>query len=353
MESYITSHLVSVGTQIEPIKRIQIMDADTWEVFIEEWLDTKKSDYINIDRQGGAGDMGRDVIAYISDPKELPDGYKWDCYQCKHYTNSLYPANAWVEIGKIIYYTFKEEYPVPTNYYFVAPLGVGTSLANILNNPKKLKSGLIANWDKYCKDKITKTESVALEGDLLKYFDDFDFKIFDKVLPKKIVEEHKRHANHLLRFGGGLPLRNSTVNIPPIDHDSNLRYIDQLIKAYNSDSQSQIQNISLVKDTKYEGHFERARQSFYSAEELKAFTRDNLPVEAYEQFQNNIMESIINIAEDDFDNNGFKKVKATEDRACVTTVDSNAIKDVCQNADKKGVCHQLVNDEQISWIDDE
>ena len=112
MKHNITAHQVLVGTQIEPIQRIQIMSADDWEVLVEEWLEIKQSNYIKIERLGGAGDMGRDVVAYIDNPKDNPDSYNWDCYQCKHYANSLAPSNIWVEFGKLLYYTFNNEFPV-------------------------------------------------------------------------------------------------------------------------------------------------------------------------------------------------------------------------------------------------
>jgi hypothetical protein len=44
-----------------------------------------------------------------------------------------------VEFGKIIYFSFLGEYPIPQNYYFVAPKDCGTKLSNLLNEPDKLK----------------------------------------------------------------------------------------------------------------------------------------------------------------------------------------------------------------------
>ncbi len=352
MDDYITAHQVSVGTQIEPIQRIKVMSSDEWETLIEEWLETKNDTYLKIEKLGGAGDMGRDVIAYINNPKAHPTSYQWDCYQCKHYSKSLAPSQIWVELGKIIYYTFKKEYPAPKHYYFVAPQSVGTSLSNLLDNPQKLKLSLKNNWEKYCKNEIC-NKSIKLSDLLLKYFDNFDFSIFDKKLPKNIVNEHKNHPNHLLRFGGGLPNRNISVSIPPLTQESNLRYINQLTKAYNSDSPSNIEKAGSIIGSKYENHFQRSRKSFYSAEELRVFTRDNLPIEIYEKFKDDIFDSVINIAEESFDSNGFNKLKAVENQASQTTIESNPIREVCQTIDKKGVCHQLVNEKQLTWVDDE
>jgi len=158
----ITAQNISVGKQIEPLKRVFLFSADEYEEFIEEWLDTKKEKYFKIEKNAGAGDMGRDIIAYIEDPKNNPIKYKWDCYQCKHYNNPLMPSDVWVEFAKIIYYTFTKEYPVPEKYYFVPPKGVGTTLSALLSNHLKLKIELQKNWDKYCKCNITTKQHIEL-----------------------------------------------------------------------------------------------------------------------------------------------------------------------------------------------
>lgn len=349
---HITAQNVSVGKQIEPLKRVYLFSADEYEEFIEEWLDTKKHKYIRIEKNAGAGDMGRDVIAYIEDPKVNPKNYKWDCYQCKHYNSPLVPSDIWVEFGKILFYTFEKEFPVPEKYYFVPPKGVGTTLATLLCNSSKLKAELQRNWDKYCSNKITKTKKIELSKDFLTYFDKFDFSIFDKIPPKQVIEQHISHKNHLLRFGGGLPDRKGVAKIPEVDSGKDLRYINQLTLAYNSDSQDDIKTVKdIEKHDKYNPHFHRARKSFYNAEELRSFTRDNLPPEVFDEFQEEVFQSVVNTAEEDFDN-AFTKVKNVENEAVKTPIESNPLRDVCNTIDKKGVCHQLVNKEIISWISD-
>jgi hypothetical protein len=73
----------------------------------------------------------------------------------------------WVEIGKMVYYTFRGEFTVPKNYYFAASKGVGLSLQKLLADPAKLNKGLIDNWDSHCKSKITETDDILLEVKLL------------------------------------------------------------------------------------------------------------------------------------------------------------------------------------------
>lgn len=350
MNEYITAQQIAIGKPILPIDRIKLMSPDEWEAIIEEWLETtQKYDSYNIERLGGSGDMGIDVIAYITSPKDDPKNYEWDCYQCKRYDKPLNPSGMWIEFGKIIYYSYISEFPVPKSYYLVGTHGIGTSLKKYLIDSSKLKSELLKQWDSKCKNNISDTTSIPLEGAFLDYFKKFDFKIFNKVEPKIVVEGHKKHQNHLLRFGGGLPSRQN-LPIPDIEADKELRYIKQLVKAYDSDSDSQITEVSEISKP-YERHFTDSRKSFYRAEELRVLTRDNLP-EVFESLKEEIFDGIINTAENKHDN-GYIKVKAVEDKSVELKLESNPLREACQTMDKKGICHHLVNDYKISWIEDE
>ena len=349
MNEYITAEQIASGKLIDPIQRIKLMPPDEWEILIEEWLDAK-GEYISVEQIGRAGDMGRDVIAYIEDSKDNPN-YKWDCYQCKHYDKPLAPSNIWSEFGKLLYYTFKKKFPIPQKYYFVAPLGIGSSLSTLLDNSEALKKGLKENWTKYCKKEITKKEVILLENDFLEYFDKFDFSIFDKTVAKTIVQEHKKHHNHLLRFGGGLPSR-MDIEVPSLDEDKNLRYVNQLVKAYNSASNNVIAKVEDIELTQHIEHFNQARKSFYKVEELKVLSRDNLPERVFNDFEEEIYTVISDKLYDDFEN-GFKKVRAIEKEARGTIIRSNPLQKVCINLDMIGVCHHFVNEEKISWVEDE
>ncbi len=350
--AYINSNSISSGKPILPIDRIKLMSPDEWESLIEEWIETTSKYCLkHIEKLGGSGDMGIDVVAYINDPKINPNDYQWDCYQCKRYAEPLSPSGMWVEFGKIIYFSYKGDYPTPKKYYLIGTNGIGTKLKKYLQDSTKLKKELKEQWDSKCKNEITKTNSIPLEGDLLKYFDNFDFTIFDKIEPKIIVEEHSKHKNHLIRFGGIMPER-KILPIPEIKKDEELRYIKQLVKAYNSDSLDNIENVQDIAGTKYDRHFNDTRKSFYKAEELRILTRDNLPNEVFDNLKEDVYDGIINTYDDEHDN-AFKKVKSVENEASKIVIDSNPLKKVCRPVDKKGLCHHLVNDEKISWVEED
>jgi len=97
------------GPSIPPIERIKLFSADQWEAVVDEWASSVPA-YGLVERAGGAGDKGCDVIAIV-DPSD-PDG-EWDNFQCKHYDHPLAPGDIWVELGKLCYYTHIGEYSIP------------------------------------------------------------------------------------------------------------------------------------------------------------------------------------------------------------------------------------------------
>lgn len=205
----VTAGVVSAGLPIPAIERLRIFSDRQWEEFVLEWADSLRDQYSRVERCGGSGDMGRDVIALDKDDESI-----WDNFQCKHYKDPLSPVNTWVELGKLVYYTSIGEYSYPRRYTFVAPQGAGTKLSNILKKPAKLKSELLANWTAYCRTGITSTKPVELDSALSVYLDGLDFSIFDAIPPLQLIDQHVRTRWHAARFGGGLPVRPS-FDSPP------------------------------------------------------------------------------------------------------------------------------------------
>jgi len=86
--------------------------------------------------------MGVDVAGFCSDQRF--EGI-WDNFQCKRYDHALRPSDIWVEIGKIIYYSYKNEYKVPRNHYFIGSQGVEDQISMTIftSNPNEGRFGLL------------------------------------------------------------------------------------------------------------------------------------------------------------------------------------------------------------------
>ncbi|MBT9611900.1 MAG: hypothetical protein IV108_01375 [Burkholderiales bacterium] len=336
---------VALGLPIPAIERIKIFSDRQWEEFVLEWADSLRNEYSLVERCGGAGDMGRDVIATCK-----LDNSKWDNYQCKHYQDPLRPGDIWVELGKLVYYTRRGDYSYPRHYFFVAPQGAGTKLANMLKKPSELRAQLIANWDAHCRAGITSTATIELDDTLTAYINGLDFSIFSAIPPLRIIDEHAKTRWHVARFGGGLPLRPPVDTPPddPADHEAN--YVRQLLDAYADHLKRNVDRIGdIASETDVCEHFSDSRLEFYSAEALRAFSRDTLPPGEFEKLQEDVHGGI----KDDFrthHEDGYRRVMAVVKTARLLQLTGHALNARLSVRDRGGICHQLANDKKVRWV---
>jgi hypothetical protein len=339
-----SAHVYS-GIPIPKPIRVTTFSPAEWESFTHEWTSSLKDIYIRVERYTGAGDQGVDIAGFISD-RGWDGG--WDNYQCKHYDRPLTPSDVWVEIGKIIYYSYKNEYPSPRKYYFIASRGVGTKLGKLLESPEKLKEETRNNWKKYCQTQITETNSIFLEDDLLAWFEAFNFSVFSTKSVVDLINEHAKTPFHSVRFGGGLPPR-PNVNPPPEEHEVvESRYIQQLFNAYSDNLERPVNCVSELS-LQLSCDFLRQRERFYHAESLRNFARDTVPDGTFESLQDEIFYAVIDICENEH-KDGLARMKATISHAATVPVGSNPLKSALRVQDQQGICHQLANKDRLLWV---
>lgn len=341
----ISATSVISGPLIPPIDRIKLFSDTQWEDFILEWVDSLKEKYSRVERCGGAGDMGRDIIAIYQNSRD-----EWDNFQCKHYRTPLTPSDVWIELGKLIYYTHIGEYTYPRKYHFVAPQGAGTKLSNLFKKPEELRKGLIAAWDDKCRTKITSTSTIELDRELRNYLEGLDFGIFDAVPPLRIIDEHSMTRWHVARFGGGIPERPQPHDPPSTPAPDEATYVRSLLDAYADYLKRQLattEDISTEPDLIE--HFSDSRLEFYSAESLRVFSRDTLPPGEFEKLQDELHSGIKDEIRGDHPN-GYKRVLAVVKTARSLQLSAHALESQLSVRDRGGICHQLANDKKIKWV---
>lgn len=338
---------VASGVPVPKAARVLLFSPEEWEEFVEEWATSLFDAYHKVRRFGGAGDFGVDVAGFATDK-----GFKapWDNYQCKRYDHPLRPGDVWLEIGKIIYYGFLGEYLPPRKYYFVCSRGVGTTLEQLLNDTAELKKRTRNNWAKHCKDQITSKKEVNLAGALLEFFNTFDFSIFDSKSVLQMIEGHATTGYHAVRFGGGLPLRPKPVSPPVQPTENESRYIRQLLDAYGDHLGVSLGNPGdLEPNDTLSKDYLRQRERFYHAESLRNFARDTVPEGTFDALQDEIHQAIVDVCEDGHDD-GFARMKATIAQAAQTALTANPLVTHTKTQDRQGICHQLANDDRITWV---
>lgn len=345
---YSDEHVVA-GIPIPKQARIEKFSAIEWEEFSEEYAYSLQKSYKKVQRFGGAGDKGLDVACFVND-HTFNGG--WDNYQCKFYDHSLYPSDVWLEFGKVIVYSYKGDYSVPNKYYFVAPKGIGTTLAMLLAKPSELKEKIRSKWDEKINSEISTTFDSPLEGKLLKYFEDFDFSIFDSISVLDMVASHSGTPFHAVRFGGGLPVRPVSQLPPERTADNERQYINQLLLAYGDCEDGKVNEEWLSKKLKYKNNLQRQRERFYSAESLRNFSRDNVPPGTFESLQDDVYQGVADICDLKHEN-GFERMTATINHSSSLSLGSSPLRSVAKIIDKQGICHQLVNKNKLIWVEND
>lgn len=342
--------LYGTDTYIPPIDKVHVMDEDSFEQFTLEWLyGCKKSKYSSIRRIGGAGDKGRDVVAYYNDGSV-------DYYQCKHYNAALMPTDYYLELGKLCYYTYNKEIPMPKEYYIIASNDVGSSLQDLIDNPIKLISKLKENWEKYCKTKITKTVEISLDKSLSDYIDLFDFTIVKTYPMAQVIDEYLDTIYGNIRFGGR-KLNMPTSMLPPEKIDlEEMPYILALLEAYSDELGVQINDTEgLEKYNIYFENFKRQRKDYYSAETIRRFVRDTLSdSKQFKVLKDEVYDGIIDTHEQDYDS-GYKRLIEVLKQVARINISKCMLdsKLHCIGiSERKGVCHMLVNDNKLRWVRD-
>lgn len=340
------------GKRRPVLQVVKTFSSGEFEEFIQEWahgyLLKGKGYYVSVLRFGGAGDKGRDIVAYVDDKKTIVD-----YFQCKHYEKALAPSDIWIEIGKICYYSYIGEIAFPRKFYFVSPRDCTVTLSDIFTgDPEVIKTQLIENWKRNCETKITKMATVPLDTALSEFISKADFSVFTFKPIIDVISEHEQTPYFPPRFGGGLKSRPKILPAPEEINESESRYVQQLFEAYTD----KIKHTIVTKKEHLDSlptelkHFIRQRNSYYAAESLRIHARDTLPEnDEFENFKKDIYDGVIDTAEKTYPN-GVEKVNAVILEAMKIPIEANLLKEQIHPQDKQGICHHLSNEDELIWV---
>jgi len=330
------------------VKLVEIFSPYVWEGFTEEYVGSVVPAYKKAVRFTGPGDMGRDIVGFLSD--ESFDG-PWDNYQCKRHGHKLMASDIWVEVGKLIYYTFRGEFKPPRNYFFACSKDIGLALKKLLTNPALLKAGLIANWDKYCKKQITDTDEIKLDGALKAYLDRFDFAIFKPLSVVEMIAVHSRTPYYIRRFGAAnIPARPKPDLPPAAVQAAESRYVQQLLQAYADHLKAPVNDVKDLRQwPEIEKHFNRAREVFYHAESLRNFARDSVDAGMFDAVSDEIYHGSVDTYGMNYPD-ALARIRSTVTQAGNLSPNCNALCVRVQIQDKHGICHHLANSDRFIWV---
>lgn len=336
-----------------------------WEELIERWVYKKYSPNsesesvgaggYRIERLTGSGDQGVD-IGVFKNTENGKGGFQgeWYCFQAKHYTNALTFVDVFPEIFKMIRHVHEGHYVVPKEHYFVASNGFTTKTLNLLHDSEKLKDKFIESirpkGDKsplaYAKKQSSKICEAVLET-----ANSIDFSIFKTKSRKDLISEDETTTFYISREQSELPKRYYNMKPgPALSADEDV-YVRKLLDIYyegKSPTPSPFSLDDVPPDN--QDHFQRQREYFYCAEDLRLYARESVPSGTYEKLQEDILAGVIETAEDDHDN-GMKRLRAVQEKADLMPLDRHDIlKSTIIPQDRRGICHQLANEDKLTWV---
>lgn len=148
--------------------------------------------------------------------------------------------------------------------------------------------------------------------------------------------------------------------IPPDSvADEELRYVSELLSAYadatgrNTLTQA---DLSAPELRRFQKDFSKQRKDFYAAETIRRASRDSLAARGVEAFQALKDETYSGIEDtlDDYYENGFLRLRAVMERIGILTLSKSMLLKIPNWVgieERKGICHFLVNDGKVQWVD--
>jgi hypothetical protein len=323
------------------VKQIRGYDATEWELFTHEWQQGLKG-YHQVKRLGGAGDHGRDVIGLCS--AKGCEGV-WDNYQCKNYQGLLQPLHASQAAGKIIFHAFRKVFEAPRRCIFVAPKGPTTALRDMLLNPSRFRE-VIDNWDVRVAGDVVDNELHKLTGYLAAYVEQYDFSSFGYFTIEEMLEAHRQTGFWAERFGGMLPKPNPGITPDDMMQHETV-YVGKLLEVYAETAGAAITDVGdLEGHPVWKDDLQKQRVRFFDAEAFAATYRDQTEPGTTEDFADQIADAIepsLSVK-----GTGLDRLTKALTIAAATTP-ASVLSAQAKTRVKQGVCHQLANDDRVTW----
>jgi hypothetical protein len=232
--------------------------------------------------------------------------------------------------------------------YFVAPRDMSTELSDLLNQPSKLRSYIEQHWNKSYADQITEKQSITLFGPLATYVAGFDFSIFSYHQTSEMLDDHRKTAHWVERFGGLLPPPPSAV-VPDEIQPLESVYLSQLLEVYGEKVACTFATcVEVSAHPTLADDLKQQRERFFQAEAFNHHYRDETPPGTIEQLVEDIFDAIDPLAKMAHPN-GYERLNRCLGQAASINA-GGILAPHARPKTKQGVCHQLANVKRVIWV---
>lgn len=204
---------------------------------------------------------------------------------------------------------------------------------------------------------------------LLKYYhglDSYEFlaRVFQRAVlgDNKVASSKKRkkaddkEAESIMEFDRLVRRKKPKAKVPQRIQHTEIKYVMQLYAVYSDATGHSIKKASDLDALNYREDFEHHRKNYYMAEVVCRATRDTIPPgeeNPIDELKEEVEEGIYETRRRSY-KNALLKVNAVMEQAAKVPISSSVDKATFNwigPAEKKGVCHILVNDERFKWVE--
>lgn len=181
----------------------------------------------------------------------------------------------------------------------------------------------------------------------------------NKVAPsKKKKSASDKQSESLDEFNGIIKskLIKPKAVVPTTIQPDELGYVSELYAAYSDAYKVPVSKPDDLDIINCRGHFDRQRKNYYLAEIICEQTRDSFyqgEADNFETLKDEIEAGVYLVSHDSSYSNGLKKANAVLDKAGELPISYNtqeALFNWIGPGEKQGICHILVNEERLEWV---
>lgn len=141
--------------------------------------------------------------------------------------------------------------------------------------------------------------------------------------------------------------------------DKEFKYVNELYRVYSDfDGETYVQQSDIESNRNWKRDFDRHRVDFYKAETIRMELRDTIRLdeeEGFELLKDEMYDGVITTRDKSYDK-AYNRLTAVMEQATNVQISQNLkrrLLDWVGPGEKKGVCHMLVNDDRLSWMEEE
>ncbi|GGD87813.1 hypothetical protein GCM10011390_03180 [Aureimonas endophytica] len=323
---------------------ITALPAERLEAFVKDWLSVRTRDYHSSQRWNGTGDMGRDVVGYVTERRHEGD---WDNYQCKQLGTRLSEASAFVELGKIFMHVADGAFRLPRAYFFVAPRGMVRNVLTFIAHPERFRQAFIDRWDDVCAPALVENSVVPLSPEIEAAIRAFDFTRVHGFDAGSLSEDPAIRPV-LVKWFDDDPGEAPPGVVPEDMQAEEAPYLRQLVDAYGERETIVFAGAHEVLTHPVWGDDLRdQRQRFFHAVEFKRYYRESTFPEVMSAFTEDVYHGVVDTHREAYPDALGRMTAVMKEAKSVAP--AGALARYARVPVKQGVCHHFINEGRLSW----